>query len=201
MARPRSIDDEQLLDSLRTTFLELGPGASTQELARRAGVSEGTLFKRYGTKRRLFAAAMRLPEIEDIPGFADMASMAGKGSLEETLVQLALAMHGYLTALLPLIQMIAANGKLTPLDFRGLLGSDDQAPPFVARAAFRSLFEREIELGRLRRTDPEMLAVLFVGPIVHDCHLRNHFPEAMQGDASDFVRSFVRSFLELAAAR
>lgn len=200
MARPRSIDDETLLDSLKSTFLELGPGASTQELARRAGVSEGTLFKRYGTKRRLFAAAMRLPEIEELPAFQNMLERAGEGSLEARLVELGLCLHEYLSSLLPLVQMIAANGKLTPRDFRGLLGTDEQAPPFVARAAFRALFEREMELGRLRRTDPEVLAMLFVGPVVHDCHLRIHFPDVMQDEPEAFVRRFVRTFLDLAAS-
>ena len=38
MARPQQFDNEALLESMRETFLDLGPGASTQELAKRAGV-------------------------------------------------------------------------------------------------------------------------------------------------------------------
>ena len=61
MAVPASSPDADRLDAAREVFVEKGPGASTREVARRAGVSEGVLFQRYGTKRDLFFAAMMIP--------------------------------------------------------------------------------------------------------------------------------------------
>ncbi len=61
MGRRRTISDEQLLAAARTAFMEHGPAASTREIARRAHISEGVLFQRFGTKSELFFAAMVPP--------------------------------------------------------------------------------------------------------------------------------------------
>ena len=79
MARPRTIEDEDLLESIRATFLELGPSAPTNELAARASVSEGTLFKRFGNKRAMFVRAMEPPALEG-PWYDDMQGLAALSS-------------------------------------------------------------------------------------------------------------------------
>lgn len=61
MGRRKTISDSGLLSVAREVFIESGFGASTKEIARRAGVSEGVLFQRYATKADLFFAAMVLP--------------------------------------------------------------------------------------------------------------------------------------------
>ena len=58
MARPVTISDEQILDAARAVFTEKGPRATTAEIAERAGVSEGILFKRFGNKAGLHRVAM-----------------------------------------------------------------------------------------------------------------------------------------------
>src|SRR5690349_21995772 len=99
---------------MRETFLELGPGASTQELAKRARVSEGTLFKRFTSKRRMFTEALRLPELDECDWFVTIPKRAGKGPIEDHLAEIALGLHRYASVLMPCTQMIAANGKLKP---------------------------------------------------------------------------------------
>lgn len=61
MGRTKTVTDAELLAAARALFVEQGFGASTKEIARRAGVSEGVLFQRYGTKADLFFAAMVPP--------------------------------------------------------------------------------------------------------------------------------------------
>ena len=61
MARKRTIPDDSLLSVARACFIERGFAASTKEIARRAGVSEGLLFQRYGNKAELFLSAMTPP--------------------------------------------------------------------------------------------------------------------------------------------
>ena len=56
MPRPRLIDDATLLAAAREVFVEKGVGATTREVARYAGVSEGVIFQRYATKADLFFA-------------------------------------------------------------------------------------------------------------------------------------------------
>ncbi len=56
--------DVELLDAARRFFVERGFGASTKEIARRAGVSKGVIFQRFRTKDDLFFAAMTPPAAE-----------------------------------------------------------------------------------------------------------------------------------------
>ena len=63
MARPTVIRNEAILQAARDVFLERGILATSAEVAQRAGVSEGSLFKRFKTKADLFRAAMGLDEI------------------------------------------------------------------------------------------------------------------------------------------
>src|SRR5690606_4651325 len=118
MARPKTIEDETLLESARQTFLELGPGASTHELARRAGVSEGTLFRRFGDKVGLFSAAMALPDIEENAWFQDMLERAGQGSLEAHLRDLARGFMSHIDEVLPAMQTVHRYGGLSAEQIR-----------------------------------------------------------------------------------
>lgn len=199
MARPKQIDDDQLLDALRETFLELGPAASTQDLANRAGVSEGTLFKRFGTKTKIFSAAMRLPDMEERAWFIGMLDRAGKGSFEQHLVELADAMRSFFEEMMPLIHIITANGKLSRGELSELLVESEQPLPCMLLSRFEALFAREMELGRIRRVDPAALASLFVGSLSHHFHLRMHFPRHIHEDAATYCRRIVTTIIELTA--
>jgi AcrR family transcriptional regulator len=64
MGRRRLISDARLLAVARDLFVERGPSASTREIARRAHVSEGVLFQRFGTKVELYFAALAPPGVE-----------------------------------------------------------------------------------------------------------------------------------------
>jgi AcrR family transcriptional regulator len=61
LARPKTIEDADILRAAREVFIEGGALGSTREIARRMGVSEATLFKRFPTKTALFLAAMAPP--------------------------------------------------------------------------------------------------------------------------------------------
>lgn len=58
MARPITISDQQILDAARALVTERGMLATSHEIALRANVSEGTLFKRFRTKTQLLQTAL-----------------------------------------------------------------------------------------------------------------------------------------------
>ena len=58
MGRRKKIEDRELLAAAREVFTERGLVGSSKEIARKAGVSEAALFQRYGTRDKLFFAAM-----------------------------------------------------------------------------------------------------------------------------------------------
>jgi len=61
MGRVPTIDTQTILDAAREVFMEDGMQGTTAEIARRAGVSEGTVFRRFATKETLFFECMGLP--------------------------------------------------------------------------------------------------------------------------------------------
>ena len=70
MGRNKQVSDEDVLKAAQDVFVERGFGASTREIARRAGISEAVLYQRHRTKLDLFFAAMIPPPIE-LAGVSD----------------------------------------------------------------------------------------------------------------------------------
>ena len=91
MARPRTISDAQLLSAAREVFVEQGFAATTASIAVRAGVSEGTLFKRFSTKEDLFAAALGLTDYG--VWRAGLLDSVGQGEVQRNLERAALALR------------------------------------------------------------------------------------------------------------
>ena len=69
-------------------FLELGIRATTLEVARRAGVAEGTIFHRFKSKEELFRAAMQFDPDEALAIVERLPSRAGRADLRATLLEL-----------------------------------------------------------------------------------------------------------------
>jgi AcrR family transcriptional regulator len=70
MGRHKTISDDDVLSVAREVFRERGHAATTREVAEAAGISEGVLYQRFGSKDDLFFAAMRPrgPDIEALLG-------------------------------------------------------------------------------------------------------------------------------------
>jgi AcrR family transcriptional regulator len=62
MARPRLVTDEQILQTMRASVLELGPAVSLDLVAERLGVTGPALLKRFGTRQKLMLEALKPPE-------------------------------------------------------------------------------------------------------------------------------------------
>ena len=197
MARPVTYDSEDLLASARETFLEVGPSASTQLLAKRAQVSEGTLFKRFRNKKNLFLQAIKLPPIEDEPWFRDMIRMGAELPLEEVLVRAGLGVQDHIARAFPCIQMLMAYPDLSPKDHLVALGESNPLPLALKRR-FRQLFEAQIAAGRIPEGDAYAMACFFVGALTNDAHHRLILElRDEESDAESFVRRLARSFVQM----
>jgi AcrR family transcriptional regulator len=162
MARPTVIQTEQILEAARAVFLEKGVSATSAEVATRAGVSEGSLFKRFKTKSELFQAAMGM-DLEELPrGLGALPSLAGRASVEENLVAAGLQSIGFFQRLMPLMMMRWANPKTC---FSAGLEGDAEPPPIRAQGHIAEYLRREIELGRLRDVDTQTIARAFMGAL------------------------------------
>jgi AcrR family transcriptional regulator len=163
MARPTTISDEKILNVARAVFLEHGFAATTAEVARAAGVAEGSIFKRWKTKQELFLAAMK--PAGDVPEFMrDLAARVGHGDVCDTLTEMATQGIEFFKQLLPMAMMMwsnpSTNGLPAHLDV-------PNSGPVRGLKALAGYFEAEMKKGRMARRDPEVLARTFLGAIQH----------------------------------
>jgi AcrR family transcriptional regulator len=114
MPRPRSIDDATILDAAREVFVAKGPGATTREVAKRAGVSEGVLFQRYKTKTDLFFAALAPPAAEPSAVLPSGEEAVGNLAVFENA---ALEMLAYFRESMPLLLPLATHPSFDPESF------------------------------------------------------------------------------------
>src|SRR3954464_9885793 len=94
MARPVIIKDETILFAARQIFLERGIQATTAEVAERAGVSEGSVFKRFKSKLDLFRAAME-DKLAEPDWTRQLSARLGQGDVEENLFDVGMAILAF----------------------------------------------------------------------------------------------------------
>lgn len=132
MPRRKTISDEDLLAACRAEFLAQGLQVTTKRLARRAGISEGILFQRFGTKDELFFASMRLP-----PPNLENALLEALDSahVEQALLILARATLDYLRHNMPAVLLVLAHP-----DYR-------QGPASAGRRSHALLMDAQVMRG------------------------------------------------------
>lgn len=158
MPRPRSIDDEEILEAARETFFEHGIQATTAQIAERAGISEGTIFRRFGTKHDLFLAAM---DLEDPPEWVDrLEAFDGHRELRAFLSSLGGDIVDFYLEMIPKWNMIDSN-----IDPGEMLDDPEEAPPVKVLRQLMEFFETQREAGRLGPCDPEVVARMYVGSL------------------------------------
>ncbi|MDT5259116.1 MAG: hypothetical protein QOD10_4196 [Mycobacterium sp.] len=97
----RNVD--RILRAARDVYAELGPDAAVEAVARRAGVGERTLYRRFPTKADLVRAALDQSIAEDLTPAIDNARRAddplrGLTQLIEAAISLGAREHNLLTA-------------------------------------------------------------------------------------------------------
>jgi len=161
VARPTRISEERILEAARALFLEKGIAATTAEVAKRAGVAEGSIFNRFATKVDLFKAAMKL-ELEDPEWLRTLLSAREGEDPRAVLMQVGMQAVAFFRQLMPLMMMQWSTGKQfgVPEQLQG-----PNAPPLRALRALSVFVDREMRAGRMRRHPPEIVARMLLGSI------------------------------------
>lgn len=160
MSRPTTIDDETILTAARSVFLARGILATTAEVAERAGVSQGTIFKRFKSKEALFWAAIAPHETR--PWEEKLASLPGKGDVRTNIEELAAEIMSEVEVIIPLIMMLWSNSGSVR---RPECATTDIPEPARKLRNLSNYFEAEMALGRVRRQDPEIIARTVMGVV------------------------------------
>jgi AcrR family transcriptional regulator len=140
-------------------FLEQGIQATTAEVARKAGIAEGSIFKRFPTKQELFVAAMQ-PTFADPEFLQKLKSWVGKGDIRKHLEELGAEAIEFFRQVVPLMIMSWSNREAAQHPLQ-----QENPPPIQAIKRLASYLEAEVHLGRLRMHDPQIMARVFVGSV------------------------------------
>jgi AcrR family transcriptional regulator len=165
MGRHKTISDADVLDIARDVFRARGHGATTRQIAEAAGISEGVLYQRFGSKDDLFFAAMhpRGPDIEQLLGPKDPVDDA-RAYLRAVVVRLG----KYFAEVIPLALRVMTHPSFDP-------GSLARAQPNAAAVLRESLTERLTSLARRKRivTASEAVTARLLVSLAHDWALGN----------------------------
>lgn len=191
MARPRGVEDEELLAIARAIFMERGVDAPASAVARAAGVSEATLFKRFQSKDRMLALAMRLPDVEALR--AEILAPMAVGEERAHIERCALQMIGFFRVMLPRMLALYAAG---PSGFEAgcLPGCDGEPPPRRVLLALTSQLELCAARGVLGDAQPELVARVLIGS-VHNFVFFEHL--GITSEAAPDAASYVRGLVDL----
>jgi AcrR family transcriptional regulator len=152
MGRNKTIPDAELLEIARLVFLEKGLGASTKEIARRAGVSEGVIFQRFTTKEDLFFAAM-IPPPADLARLFHHPRSKGRALLEK----ITLAMLDYFRSTLPVFLSLMSHPSFR---FEEFALRHPDSPMVTLRLHLVNFVVQEQRAGRIGAVDPRGAALL-----------------------------------------
>jgi len=186
MARPSSISNEQILKAAREIFLERGPGATTHEIAARAGISEGTIFRRYESKDALMIAAMSPPT--KIPWISLAEEIAGHGDARDNLLRLSREVLAFYRELLPCMTFMLSC-HISPIEFCKQM---DEPPPAQALGAMLRFFVAEQARGALQTKNPEISARMLLAALHHYAFFSAHGFDAHHPiDADAYIEGVV----------
>ncbi len=160
MARPRRVSDAQILEVARACFLEHGASVSTTVIAKRLGVSQAALFKRFGTKEELLIAALR-PGPEMVRELLDfLAEGPDERPLPEQILDLGVRVRRFFGRLLPRVAQLRSAGLSPPHCAKGR-----PIPPQRVHAALSAWLQRALERGLIRACDVDAAAYALLGAL------------------------------------
>lgn len=162
MPRPVVISDRVIVNAARKVFLAHGYQGSTRDVARLAGISEGSIFKRFKTKTDLFLAAMDMESMLSSSQERLLASV-GSAGIRQTLIKHGETLLKRLQIIVPRMLMFNACGVV----FAKGCKLSRPAPPVQHIRCLTHYFQAEIKCGRLRMGSPEVQAHIFVGSLAH----------------------------------
>ncbi|MEL6224662.1 MAG: TetR/AcrR family transcriptional regulator [Cyanobacteria bacterium J06627_8] len=160
MPRHPSITNEEILEAARHVFLEQGFGASTVDIAEKAGISEASIFKRFSTKQALFEAAMGISKTPE--WINELAHQTPSEDFKTELTNICKQMLAFYQEVVPRIMMIMGQGKTS---YPPQVSSPP--PPIRDVGILSRYIEQATTLGYLGPCDSTTLGRLLVGAMMN----------------------------------
>ena len=187
---------ERLIEAAERVLRERGiAGATTKEIARAAGMSEGTLYNHFTSKEEIFLGVLneRLPPfvalVRSLPG------RAGSGTVRTTVEEVATAALAFYHDAIPMGASFFADPVLLARH-RALLRARE-AGPQRANEAVAAYLRAEQERGRVHAdVDAAALANLLLGACFQRAYWAQFLGEVALPEAeAQFVHEIVQTLL------
>ena len=162
--RPKKISDLEILQVVRQCLVDQGATVSTQYIADQVGVSQATLFKRFGSKSNLLQMATIIgPQAQKAIVFKEKLDRGPTNApVKEQLRSLCLDMLRLFDEILPCFASLHASG----MAFEESV--PESAPPVQIRKSLTRWVETLQRNGRLRaEIHPESVALTIMGAVQH----------------------------------
>jgi AcrR family transcriptional regulator len=156
MPRTPTISNEEILAAAREVFLAQGLGASTLAIAEKAGISEASIFKRFGTKQALFLAAIGV--LETPPWVKHLAPPTP--AMRSELTDICTQMLDFYQEVLPRVMMMMTQHQMPHPQLM-------PPPPVRDTLLLTKFLEQGMAQGYLHAGNAQVIAHLLVGSIVN----------------------------------
>jgi AcrR family transcriptional regulator len=167
--------------------------ATTKEIAREAGYSEGAIYKHFESKEGLFIRVLtdRLPPFAGVLG--ELPRRAGRAALEDVLEEVAGAALAFYGESFPMSVSVFSEPGLLARHREEMDRRD--AGPQKANEALAAYLEAERDLGRVREdADPEAAAAMLLGACFQRAFLASFSgDDAIPGQEEGFVAGVART--------
>ena len=164
MPRTKTISNEDLLKACRAEFLARGFQVTTKRIAQRAGISEGILFQRFGTKDELFFASMRMPAPE-LEGAVSEA--LASSHVEQALLILSCAVLEYLRCNMPAVLLVLAHPEYRSRSVSmGHRSHELLLDAQSMRGGFEQVLEHHKQSGEVTRSDHRQLVSVLISTLL-----------------------------------
>jgi len=186
----------RILEEALVMFAENGyKGTNLRDLAARLGLSKSALYKHYESKEAIWNAlldkmeayyALRFGSTDNLP----VVPASGEELLRLTMEMISFTVHDP--------QIVLTRKLLLTEQFHDERVCRLATKHFLEGTAniFAIVFERMMEKGVLKTSDPAMLAFSYTAPVSSLVHLCDREPER-QAEALQRIEAFVRYFISV----
>jgi AcrR family transcriptional regulator len=191
---------ERIVGAARRVILGKGlVRATTKEIAREAGVSEGTLYNHFANKEAMFLQALGQLRSGFFPLVQGLPERAGNEPVRAVLGEVARVGLAFYGEAIPMGASIFADPELLARH-RELL-AQRHAGPQRANELLAAYLKAEQDLGHIRAgADPEAISYLLLGAIYQRAYWREFLGQAADPSEDEHFIEQILDMLELAVS-
>lgn len=189
MARPRTVNDDQINKAARAVFIEHGPSAPVSLIARTLGVTHAALFGRTGSKKQLMLDALCPGQPRALEWLAHAPPSVG---VEDRLVEVLRELMEFFRQVVPNLVVLKVAGE----SMEDLPGADGLPPPIAVRCALSGWLAAAAHSGSLAPLHAPSVAEGLLGALEARCLNAYLGGEAFApGDDTEFIEQLVQGLV------